>query len=223
MESDWTQTVFAQDVAEVSAYIIWINKIPHIVYTDVLQIFFTIASTALLALLFLTGFRCNQCGFNLRYQRQCAEAGIVLCPFFGYIYRLSVHIDTLECVRNSDSFIYKVNGRPLQPHHFAAAQTIIGSQKNRQFHFCSGKYRKHLHQLICGVVACYEVILFWPFDIRGWVMRNQLQPYCINQRFVDVGMVMCNRISADIACVLFMGIEHFYVQHIDFVQLGSPL
>ena len=135
MESDWTQTVFAQDVAEVSAYVIWINKIPHIVYTDVLQIFFTIASPALLALLFLTGFRCNQCGFNLWYQRQCAEAGIVLCPFFGYIYRLSVHIDTLECVRNGDSLIYKVNGRPLQPHHFAAAQTIIGSQKNRQFHF----------------------------------------------------------------------------------------
>lgn len=109
MESDWTQTVFAQDVAEVSAYVIWINKIPHIVYTDVLQIFFTIASPALLALLFLTGFRCNQCGFNLWYQRQCAEAGIVLCPFFGYIYRLSVHIDTLECVRNGDSLIYKVN------------------------------------------------------------------------------------------------------------------
>ena len=124
MESDWTQTVFAQDVAEVSAYIIWINKIPHIVYTDVLQIFFTIASAALLALLFLTGFRCNQCGFNLRYQRQCAEAGIVLCPFFGYIYRLSVHIDTLECVRNSDSFIYKVNGRPLQPKRFAIEQTF---------------------------------------------------------------------------------------------------
>ena len=37
-------------------------------------------------------------------------------------------------------------------------------------------------------------------------MRNQFQPYCINQRFVDVGMVMCNRISADVACVLFMGI-----------------
>ena len=85
MESDWTQTVFAQDVAEVSAYVIWINKIPHIIYTDVLQIFFTIASTALLALLFLTGFRCNQCGFNRRYQRQCTEAGIVLCPFFGDI------------------------------------------------------------------------------------------------------------------------------------------
>ena len=43
MESDWTQTVFAQDVAEVSAYVIWINKIPHIIYTDVLQIFFTIS------------------------------------------------------------------------------------------------------------------------------------------------------------------------------------
>lgn len=85
MESDWTQTVFSQDVAEVSAYVIWINKIPHIIYTDVLQIFFTIASTALLALLFLTGFRCNQCGFNRRYQRQCTEAGIVLCPFFGDI------------------------------------------------------------------------------------------------------------------------------------------
>ena len=50
MESDWTQTVFAQDVAEVSAYVIWINKIPQIIYTDVLQIFFTIASTALLTL-----------------------------------------------------------------------------------------------------------------------------------------------------------------------------
>lgn len=54
-------------------------------------------------------------------------------------------------------------------------------------------------------------------------MRNQLQSHRINQCFVDVGMVMCNRISADVACVLFMGIEHFYVQHIDFVQLGSPL
>lgn len=53
MESDWTQTVFAQDVAEVSAYVIWINKIPHIVYTDVLQIFFTIASPALLYIPYL--------------------------------------------------------------------------------------------------------------------------------------------------------------------------
>lgn len=130
MESDWTQTVFAQDVAEVSAYVIWINKIPHIVYTDVLQIFFTIASPALLALLFLTGFRCNQCGFNLWYQRQCAEAGIVLCPFFGYIYRLSVHINTLECVRNGDSFIHKVDGRPLQPQQLrkiGSGDTVYGA------------------------------------------------------------------------------------------------
>ena len=50
-------------------------------------------------------------------------------------------------------------------------------------------------------------------------MRNQLQSHRINQCFVDVGMVMCNRISADVACVLFMWLLHIVLDE----SAESPL
>ena len=218
VEADRTQTVFLQQLRELLGNIVGADDVPDLVHTQIAQILPVVAFTAQAAVGFLLTFQHQQAVTDGRHKRQRPQAGLGLCAVCLYQNLFAVDGCLRDDVLDLQRVGFKVDRRPLQPKHLAAAQTVEGCQQNRDLQLGALCDLRQSMNLIGTVIAAFELVLLRTLDLICRIGGDQVDLYRILQRLVDVCMIMDHRICLDpfkLFVVEILQVSGFQVYQLD--------
>ena len=179
------------------------NQLAFLIGADEIQILSAVAFLEQPAVKLLLFLLLEQFGFHSRNQRQGAAAGLVLHHVADDRDILAVHPLFCDLVVDGDGLPLEVDGRPFQPQHLTAAQTVIGRDENAQVERVILRDFQQLLDFILGVEVGPEAVLLRAvnFESSGWFPDSPCGR--ILERFTEDGVVVNDRVGGIASSKIF--------------------
>ena len=145
VEADAGQAILPKQPVEVLRHEVRADQLAFLIGSDEIQILSAVALLEQLAVKLLLFLLLQKFFFHSRDQRQSTAAGLVLHHIADHRNVLAVHQLFRHLVVNGDGLALKVDRRPLQPKHLAAAQTVVGRNEDAQV---QGVILRYFQQLL---------------------------------------------------------------------------
>lgn len=195
VETDVLQPVLGQQPVEVLRHEVRADQLAFLIGADEIQILSAVALLEQLAVKLLLFLLLQKFFFHSRDQRQGAAAGLVLHHIADHRNVLAVHQLFRHLVIDGDGLALKVDRRPLQPQHLAAAQTVVGRDEDAQMQGVILRYFKQLLDFILGVEVGTEAVLLRAVNFQHRVGFQIILADGILERFAEDGVVVNDRVG----------------------------
>ena len=171
------------------------DQLAFLIGADEIQILSAVALLEQLAVKLLLFLLLQKFFFHSRDQRQGTAAGLVLHHIADHRNVLAVHQLFRHLVIDGDGLALKVDRRPLQPKHLAAAQTVVGCNEDAQVQGVILRYFQQLLDFILGVEVGPEAVFLRAVNFQHRVGFQIVLADGILERFTEDGVVVNDRVS----------------------------
>ena len=195
VETDMLQPILGQQPIKVLCHEVWADQLAFLIGADEIQILSAVALLEQLAVKLLFFLLLQKFFFHSRDQRQGAAAGLVLHHIADHRNVLAVHQLFRHLVIDGDGLALKVDRRPLQPQHLAAAQTVVGCNEDAQVQGVILRYFQQLLDFILGVEVGPEAVLLRAVNFQHRVGFQIILADGILERFAEDGVVVNDRVG----------------------------
>lgn len=175
VETDVLQSVLGQQPVEVLRHEVRADQLAFLIGADEIQILSAVALLEQLAVKLLLFLLLQKFFFHSRDQRQGTAAGLVLHHIADHRNVLAVHQLFRHLVIDDDGLALKVDRRPLQPKHLAAAQTVVGCNEDAQVQGVILRYFQQLLDFILGVEVGPEAVLLRAVNFQHLLNKNEIR------------------------------------------------
>ena len=196
--------------------IIGLDQIAELINADIFAVFSVVALAAQPATVLLIFSLTQKSFFEDRDKRKRPHARFCLCGVCSCLNLLPVEIAGCNGMSDRNRIVLKINGIPFQANRLTSAQTVEGSEKNRDFKLGSLYRLEKLLNLIAVIKAADEFCDLGPVHSVRRIHVNQLNLYRIFQRSVKHRVVMDN--SSWGYTPELLGIEGLNVKRFQFAE-----
>lgn len=161
------------------------------------------------------------CLFCLQHLIQ--RIGKIECPCRGYGFGILDNFVLTRlgaCSINGNSVVLEVDVLPTQAAQFAAAQTEIGTDVNRQFKTGARSQRQQLPELFGRIIFCLAPSFLGWGNCIHWVFRNILVPLGSVQDIGQQVVMLEHRVRRKFGLVQQMGIVQLDMTRRQLLQLA---
>ena len=195
VEPDVRQTILPEQPFKVFCHKVGAEQFAFLIGADEIQILGAVTLLEQLTVKLLFFLLLQKFFFHSRDQRQSTAAGLVLHHIADHRNVLAVHQLLRHLVVDGDGLSLKVDRRPLQPQHLAAAQTVIGRDEDAQVERVILRDFQQLLDLVLGVEVGPEAVLLGSVHFQHRVGFKIVLADGILERLAEDGVVVDNGVG----------------------------
>ena len=195
VEADVLQPVLGQQPVEMLRHEVRADQLAFLIGADEIQILNAVALLEQLAVKLLLFLLLQKFFFHSRNQRQSAAAGLVLHHVADDRDILAVHPLFCDFVVDGHGLPLEVDGRPFQPQHLAAAQTVIGRDEDAQVQGVILRDFQQLLDFILGVEVGPEAVLLRAVNFQHRVDFQIVLAHSILEHLAEDGVIVDDRVG----------------------------